>query len=101
MNVFRLFAVVVVFIGAQLQFGLVWDLGCPHGYHGDHQPAGYRDSGKYSALIMLMITRRRKKAGKNPCFQGWESIGLEGEAEFWKLRCSRVGIFGIYNLEEK
>ena len=26
MNVFRLFAVVVVFIGAQLQFGLVWDL---------------------------------------------------------------------------
>ena len=25
--------------------------GCPHGYHGDHQPAGYRDSGKYSAQM--------------------------------------------------
>ena len=82
MNVFRLFAVVVVFIGAQLQFGLVWDLA--------DVLMGIMAIINLPVIVILGNTalkclddyQAQKKEGKNPCFKA-ESIGLEGKTEFW------------------
>ena len=82
MNVFRLFAVVVVFIGAQLQFGLVWDLA--------DVLMGIMAIINLPVIVILGNTALKclddylvqKKEGKNPCFKA-ESIGLEGKTEFW------------------
>ena len=80
MNVFRLFAVVVVFIGAQLQFGLVWDLA--------DVLMGIMAIINLPVIVILGNTALKclddylvqKKEGKNPCFKA-ESIG-------WKVRQS-------------
>ena len=82
MNVFRLFAVVVVFIGAQLQFGLVWDLA--------DVLMGIMAIINLPVIVILGNTALKclddylvqKREGKNPCFKA-ESIGLEGKTEFW------------------
>lgn len=83
MTVFRLLACAVVFFGALLDFGLVWNLA-------DvlmgimaliNLPIILLLSKK--ALAVLQDYSRQKKEGKDPVFKA-SSVGLENETDCWK-----------------
>jgi len=81
LSVFRVIACVVVFLGAQLDFGLVWDLGdVLMGIMALINLPVIVLLGK-SALSVLDDYKKQRKAGKDPVFKS-ASIGLETEC--WK-----------------
>lgn len=83
MTIFRILACAVVFFGALLDFGLVWNLA-------DvlmgimaliNLPIILLLSKK--ALAVLQDYSRQKKEGKDPVFKA-SSVGLENETDCWK-----------------
>ncbi len=82
MNIFRVLACIVIFIGAQMKFGLVWDLS-------DvlmgimaliNLPVILRLSN--IAIRTLQDYLQQKKNGKDPVFKA-SSIDLLGKTDFW------------------
>ena len=82
LTVFRLTAVYVVFLGAQMDFSLVWDLAdvLMGGMVLINLPVICRLSG--TILAALRDYTRQKAQGKDPAFRA-EDIGLEGQTDFW------------------
>ena len=82
MTVFNLCAVVVIFLGAQMQFGLVWDLA--------DVLMGIMALINLPVIVVLGGTAMRaledyvaqRKAGKDPRFKA-ASIGLKEQTDFW------------------
>ena len=82
MTVFNLCAVVVIFLGAQLEFGLVWDLA--------DVLMGIMALINLPVIVVLGGTAMRaledyvaqRKAGKDPQFKA-ASIGLKEQTDFW------------------
>lgn len=82
MNIFRAAACLVVFVGAQLSFGLVWDIG--------DVLMGVMALINLPVIVILGNTALKalddyiaqKKAGKNPVFKA-ASIGLKEKTDFW------------------
>ena len=82
MKVFNLCAVVVIFLGAQLEFGLVWDLA--------DVLMGIMALINLPVIVVLGGTAMRaledyvaqRKAGKDPQFKA-ASIGLKEQTDFW------------------
>lgn len=79
---FRFLAAVIVFIGAQMDFSLVWDtadvtMGCMALIN---LPAILLLA--KPALLALKDYQRQREAGKDPVFHAAD-IGLEGKTEFW------------------
>ena len=82
MAVFNLCAVVVIFLGAQLEFGLVWDLA--------DVLMGIMALINLPVIVVLGGTAMRaledyvaqRKAGKDPQFKA-ASIGLKEQTDFW------------------
>ena len=83
LNSFRLAACLIVFLGAQMKFGLVWDLA-------DvlmgimtliNLPVILRLGG--TAMRALNDYLEQKKSGKNPVFHA-SSIGLKEKTDFWQ-----------------
>ena len=82
MNVFRIAACAVVFLGAQLDFSLVWDLAdVLMGIMALINLPVIVRLGKI-AMAALNDYVKQKKAGKDPVFKAAD-IGLEGQTEFW------------------
>ena len=83
MNVFRVIAAVIVFLGAQLDFGLVWDL--------SDVIMGVMAIINLPVIVILGKTvlncledyATQRKAGKDPVFRA-KNIGLDAELDFWK-----------------
>ena len=83
MTVYRIIACVVVFLGAQLSFGFVWDLA--------DVLMGVMAIINLPVIVILGKTALRalddyvtqRKAGKDPQFKA-SSVGLEGRTEFWQ-----------------
>jgi len=83
MNIFRVVACVIVFLGAQLDFGLVWDL--------SDVIMGIMAIINLPVIVLLGKTALncledyigQRKAGKDPVFRA-KSIGLDAELDFWK-----------------
>ncbi|MGI5963199.1 MAG: alanine/glycine:cation symporter family protein [Lawsonibacter sp.] len=83
MNVFRILAALVVFVGAQLEFGLVWAIA--------DVLMGVMALINLPVIVILGNTALRaledyvkqKKMGRNPVFKA-SSIGLEGQTDFWQ-----------------
>ena len=83
MNVFRVIACVIVFLGAQLDFGLVWDL--------TDVIMGVMAIINLPVIVILgktaldcledYITQRKK--GENPVFRA-KNIGLNADLDFWQ-----------------
>lgn len=82
MNVFRICAVVAIFLGAQLEFGLVWAIA--------DVLMGIMALINLPVIVILSSTALKalddyvlqKKAGKNPVFKA-ASIGLKDQTDFW------------------
>ena len=82
MNLFRVVACLVVFMGAQMKFGLVWDLA--------DVLMGVMALINLPVILILGGTAMRalndylaqKKAGKDPSFKA-ASIGLKEKTDFW------------------
>ena len=82
MNLFRVVACLVVFLGAQMKFGLVWDLA--------DVLMGVMALINLPVILILGGTAMRalndylaqKKAGKDPAFKA-ASIGLKEKTDFW------------------
>lgn len=82
MTVFRLIACGLVFVGAQLSFGLVWDLA--------DVLMGIMAIINLPVIVILGRTAMRalqdymeqRRAGKNPVFKA-SSIGLKEKTDFW------------------
>ena len=82
MNLFRVIACLVVFMGAQMKFGLVWDLA--------DVLMGVMALINLPVILILGGTAMRalndylaqKKAGKDPAFKA-ASIGLKEKTDFW------------------
>ena len=82
MNVFHAFACVVVFVGAQMKFGLVWDIA-------DvlmgimaliNLPVILRLGG--TAMHALSDYMKQRHEGKNPVFRA-KNIGLKEQTDYW------------------
>ena len=83
MNVFRVIAAVIVFLGAQLDFVLVWDLSdVIMGVMAIINLPVIVILGK-TALNCLEDYATQRKAGKDPVFRA-KNIGLDAELDFWK-----------------
>ena len=82
LTVFRLTAVYVVFLGAQMDFSLVWDLAdvLMGGMVLINLPVICRLSG--TVLAALRDYTRQKAQGNDPVFRAAD-IGLEGQTDFW------------------
>ena len=82
LTVFRLAAVYVVFLGAQMDFSLVWDLAdvLMGGMVLINLPVICRLSG--TILAALRDYTRQKAQGNDPVFRAAD-IGLEGQTDFW------------------
>ena len=80
--VFRLAAVYIVFLGARMDFSLVWDLAdvLMGGMVLINLPVIWRLSG--TVLAALRDYTRQKAQGKDPVFRAAD-IGLEGQTDFW------------------
>lgn len=82
MMIFNVCAVLVIFLGAQLEFGLVWDLA--------DVLMGIMALINLPVIVILGGTAMRaledyvaqRKAGKNPEFKA-ASIGLKEQTDFW------------------
>ena len=82
MTAFRIIAVVIIFVGAQLNFGLAWDIA--------DVLMGLMAIINLPVIVILGKTALRalddyltqKRAGKNPVFKA-ETIGLAGKTDFW------------------
>ena len=82
MNLFRVVACLVVFMGAQMKFGLVWDLA--------DVLMGVMALINLPVIVILARPAlealkdytRQRKAGGNPVFRAAD-IGLSGKTEFW------------------
>lgn len=82
MNLFRILACVIVFIGAQMKFGLVWDL--------SDVLMGIMTLINLPVILRLCSIAmhaledylRQRKQGKNPVFYA-KSIALKEETDFW------------------
>jgi len=82
-TVFYVIASVIVFLGAQLDFGLVWDLSdVIMGIMAIINLPVIVLLGKI-ALSCLEDYTRQRKAGQDPIFKA-KSIGLNAELDFWK-----------------
>lgn len=82
MNLFRLVAVIIVFLGAQLDFGLAWDLAdVLMGVMALINLPVIVLLGK-TALAALKDYSNQRKAGVNPVFYA-KSIGLKEKTDFW------------------
>ena len=83
MNILRVIAAVIVFAGAQLDFGLVWDL--------SDVIMGIMAIIKLPVIVLLGKTAlncledyvSQRKAGKDPVFRA-KNIGLDTDLDFWK-----------------
>ena len=82
MNIFRVCAALVIFLGAQLEFGLVWAIA--------DVLMGVMALINLPVIVLLGGTSiralddyvRQKSSGRNPVFKA-SSIGLEGQTDFW------------------
>lgn len=82
MNIFRVFACIVIFIGAQMKFGLVWDLA--------DVLMGIMAIINLPVIVILGKTAMKaledyvsqKREGKDPVFKA-ASIGLKHKTDFW------------------
>ena len=82
MTIFRLIAVVIVFVGAQLEFGMSWDIAdVLMGIMALINLPVIVILGK-TALKALDDYQRQRRAGKDPVFKA-SSIGLKQETDFW------------------
>ena len=83
MNILRVIAAVIVFAGAQLDFGLVWDL--------SDVIMGIMAIINLPVIVLLGKTAlncledyvAQRKAGKDPVFRA-KNIGLDADLDFWK-----------------
>ncbi len=83
MNIFRIIACIIVFIGAQLSFGLVWDLA--------DVIMGIMVFINLPVCLVLCKTAiaclddyiAQRKEGKEPVFKA-KNIGLEAELDYWQ-----------------
>ncbi len=83
MNLFRIIACAVVFVGAQLEFGLVWDIA--------DVLMGIMALINLPVILILGNTALKalndymaqKRTGRNPVFKA-ASIGLKEDTDFWK-----------------
>lgn len=83
MKVFYLFAALMVFVGAQLEFGLVWDIAdVLMGIMTIINIPAILIMGKY-ALRALRDYQEQKAQGKDPVFLA-KNIGIEDKDTFWK-----------------
>lgn len=82
MNIFRLVACFIVFLGAQLKFGLVWDI--------SDVMMGVMALINLPVIVILGKTALRaledyvsqRKAGQEPVFKA-QNIGLEADLDYW------------------
>ncbi len=82
MNIFRILACIVIFIGAQMKFGLVWDLA--------DVLMGIMAIINLPVIVILGRTAMKaledyvsqKREGKDPVFKA-ASIGLKQKTDFW------------------
>lgn len=82
LRIFYMLACVVIFVGAQLDFGLVWDLSdVLMGIMAIINLPVIVILGR-PALAALKDYMKQRKEGKNPEFKA-STIGLEGKTEFW------------------
>lgn len=82
MNIFRVFACIVVFVGATLDFGLVWNLAdVLMGIMALINLPVIAALGK-TALAAMNDYIRQRKEGKDPVFKA-SSIGLKEKTDFW------------------
>ena len=82
MNIFRIIACVVIFGGALLDFGMVWNLADVFmGIMALINLPVIVILGK-TALKTLHDYVEQRKAGKNPVFHA-STVGLEGQVDFW------------------
>lgn len=85
MAIFRILACVVVFIGALLDFGLVWNLSdVLMGIMALINLPVIVILGKPALAALLDYTRQRK-AGKDPVFTA-SSIGIKQKTDFWNVK---------------
>ena len=83
MTAFRVLGAVVIFIGAGLSMGLVWDIAdVLMGIMAIINIPVIISLGK-PALIALEDYAKQKKAGKNPVFKA-ETVGLKGKTDYWQ-----------------
>ena len=83
MTAFRVLGAVVIFIGAGLSMGLVWDIAdVLMGIMAIINIPVIIILGK-PALIALEDYAKQKKAGKNPVFKA-ETVGLKGKTDYWQ-----------------
>ena len=83
MTAFRVLGAVVIFIGAGLSMGLVWDIAdVLMGIMAIINIPVIIILGK-PALIALNDYAEQKKAGKNPVFKA-ETVGLKGKTDYWQ-----------------
>lgn len=82
MNIFRVFSCIVVFVGATLDFGLVWNLAdVLMGIMALINLPVIVALGK-TALAAMNDYIRQRKEGKDPVFKA-SSIGLKEKTDFW------------------
>ncbi len=82
MNIFRVLACIIVFIGALLDFGLVWNLAdVLMGIMALINLPVIVLLGKIALNTLKDYTQQRKE-GKDPVFKA-ASIGLDGKTDFW------------------
>lgn len=83
LNVFRVFAGIVVFVGALLDFGLVWNLAdVLMGIMALINLPVIVILGKVAIRALDDYCKQRKE-GKDPVFKA-STVGLEGKIDFWK-----------------
>ncbi|MBR5468712.1 MAG: alanine:cation symporter family protein [Firmicutes bacterium] len=82
MTIFRVIACIVIFVGATLDFGLVWDIAdVLMGVMALINLPVIVILGK-TAITCLNDYIAQKKAGKDPQFKA-STVGLEGKVDFW------------------
>lgn len=82
LNVFRIVACMIVFVGALLDFGLVWNIAdVLMGVMAIINLPVIVTLGK-TALTALSDYISQRKAGKDPVFKA-ETVGLKGKTDFW------------------
>lgn len=82
MNIFYVFACILIFAGAQLEFGLVWNLSdVIMGFMAIINLPVIVLLGK-PAIAALSDYIKQRKEGKNPVFKA-SSIGLKDQTDFW------------------
>jgi AGCS family alanine or glycine:cation symporter len=83
MTGFRIVGALVIFLGAGLSMGLVWDIAdVLMGIMAIINIPVIIILGK-PALIALEDYAKQKKAGKNPVFKA-ETVGLKGKTDYWQ-----------------